>query len=106
MQKLTNEQANTFDYLSRYTGVSYFFDTQKNREVYGIGSQISFDTPYILHKVGVADNLDKLALKYYNNPSYWWVIAYFNKINDPFINISLTYTTLKIPTISSIVFKD
>lgn len=106
MDKLTNERATTFDYLSRYTGVSYFYDTKHNRDIFGIGSQISFDTPYLLHKVEVGDNLDKLALKYYNNPSYWWVLAYFNKINDAFSNIDKTYTTLKIPTISSIVFKD
>ena len=106
MQKLTNERVNTFDYTSRYTGVSYFYDPQKNRDVYGIGSQIRFDTPYLIHKVEIGDNLDKLALKYYNNPSYWWVLAYFNKINDAFANIDRTYTTLKIPTISSIVFED
>lgn len=106
MEKLTNKQAHTFDYNSRYTGIPYYFDTTKNREVMGISKQITFNTPYVLHKVVSGDSLDKLALKYYNNPTYWWAIAFFNKINDPFIEIDLTYQTLKIPTISSLIFED
>jgi hypothetical protein len=29
-------------------------------------------------------NLDFLAKKYYNNVEYWWVIAIYNDIIDPF----------------------
>lgn len=105
MDKLTNKRANTFDYTSRYTGVPYFFDPEKNKDIFGIGGQIKFDTPYLIHKIEAADTLDSLALTYYNNPTYWWVIAYFNKINDPFVNIVGKYKTLKIPTISNIVFE-
>lgn len=106
MEKLTNTRVESFDYRSRYAGVNYYFDTVKQRDIYGIGRQIRFDTPYVSHKVKIGDTLDKLALTYYNNPSFWWVIAYFNKINDPFIEISPKYSILKIPTISSIVFED
>ena len=52
------------------------------------------------------DNLDYLALKYYNNPTYWWIIAYFNRINDPFIRLAAKYTVIKIPSISSIKFQN
>lgn len=106
MDKLTNARTNTFDYKSRYTGVLYYFDTEKNRDIYGIGKQIRYDTPYVTHTVVTGDSLDKLALTYYNNPSYWWVIAYFNKINDPFISIPNKFSVLKIPAISSIIFED
>jgi hypothetical protein len=106
MNKLTNARASTFDYKSRYTGVYYYYDEAAGKDIYGIGHQIRFDTPYALHKVRGSDTLDKLALTYYNNPSYWWVIAYFNKINDPFISLPLKYKTLKIPAISSIIFED
>ncbi len=106
MQKLINKQAHTFDYKSRYTGVPYYFDTQSGRETPGITRQIRFDTPYVLHKVQPSDTLDSLALDYYSNPSYWWAIALFNKINDPFINLGLKYATLKIPALSSIIFED
>lgn len=106
MEKLTNKRAYTYDYNSRYSGIAYFYDTKKNRDVYAIGKQINFNTLYVTHKVAASDTLDKLALHYYSNPSYWWAIAYFNKINDPFIDLALKYTTLKIPTITSIIFED
>jgi nucleoid-associated protein YgaU len=106
MEKLTNKRAHTFDYTSRYSGVPYYFDTKKNRDIPGIGYQINFNTPYVLHTVKAADTLDTLALDYYDNPSYWWAIAYFNKIRDPFVPLALNYSTLKIPTISSIIFED
>jgi nucleoid-associated protein YgaU len=106
MEKLINKRSNTFDYNSRYTGIAYYYDTIKQRDIYGIGKQIDFDTAYIVHRVTTGDTLDKLALVYYNNPTYWWAIAYFNKINDPFIVVEDTYKTLKIPTLSSVVFKD
>ncbi len=106
MEKLINKQSTTFDYTSRYAGVPFFFDTEKNKEIYGIGTQIKFDTPFLVHTIEATDTLDSLALTYYNNPTYWWIIAYFNKINDPFVNIVQKYRVLKIPTISNIVFED
>lgn len=106
MDTLKNKKFASFDYLSRYTGVPYYFDTRNNCEVFGIGEQMDKTSEYVTHKVAVGDTLDKLALKYYNNPTYWWVIAYFNTILDPFINLKLHYQTLRIPNISSITFKN
>ena len=106
MQKLVDKQAHSFDYKSRYTGVPYYFDTQKQRETPGIVRQINFNTTYVLHKLNASDTLDSLALEYYGNPTYWWAIAYFNKINDPFINLILKYKTLKIPALHGIIFED
>lgn len=106
MEKLTNKRAYTFEYNSRYSGVPYYYDTERHRDIFAIGKQISFDTPYVTHVVKASDTLDKLALHYYSNPSYWWAIAYFNKINDPFIDLAISYKTLKIPTITSIIFED
>jgi hypothetical protein len=64
------------------------------------------NVPWVAHKVVSTDTLDKLALTYYNNPSYWWVIAYFNDIQDAFINLREHFTVLKIPAINSVVFGD
>jgi hypothetical protein len=47
-----------------------------------------------------------LALTYYNNPTYWWIIAYFNNITDPFIELISKYATIKIPNISNIKFEN
>ncbi len=106
MEILNNKRVNTFDYTSRYSGVAYYFNTKTQRDTPGICRKLNTDTSYVLHKVTQADTLDSIALTYYNNPTYWWAIALFNKINDPFVNLALTYSTLKIPTISSLVFED
>ena len=106
MRKLTNKKFETFDYVSRYTSVPYYYDVNNNRNVYGIGEQLSKDIPYVTHKVKPEDSLDALALTYYNNPTYWWVIAYFNRISDPFVVLHLKYSTLKIPSISGIKFEN
>lgn len=104
MEKLINKRYNNFDYISRYTTVPYFYDTENQRDIYGIGTQLSDKTAFVSHAVKPEDTLDALALTYYNNPTYWWVIAYFNKITDPFINLSKKFSILKIPSISSIEF--
>lgn len=105
MDKLTNKQSLTFDYPSRYAGIPFYYDTVTKRETLGITKQINFDVDYFVHKVKEDDTLDKLALKYYNNPTMWWRIAYFNKINDPFIDIVRTYKTLKIPVTTTDTFE-
>lgn len=35
-----------------------------------------------IHTVKHGDRLDKLSFKYYNTPTYWWVIAKANDIVD------------------------
>ena len=38
---------------------------------------LGFD--YEIHVWGVGDRYYKLASRYYGDPTYWWVIAWFNK---------------------------
>jgi hypothetical protein len=106
MDKLINQKYASFDYLSRYNGVPYYYDTVNKQEVFGIGQQMDKSTPYVNHKLRAGDTLESLALKYYNNPTYWWILAYFNSILDPFIVLSAHYSTLRIPNITSIIFKN
>lgn len=104
MDTLKNKRYNTFDYLSRYTTVPYYYDTLSARDVPGLGTNLVKDTEYVTHKVRSNDTLNSLALKYYNNPTFWWVIAYFNDIQDSFKPLRDKYVTLKIPNISNIEF--
>lgn len=104
MDTLKNKTYKSYDYLSRYTQVPYYFDTIKQREIYGIGSNLQKNIPYVSHKVSPGDTLHKLALRYYNNPTYWWIIAYFNNIQDAFITLKDQYAIIQIPNISSIAF--
>ncbi len=104
MDTLKNKNYESYDYLSRYTQVPYYFDTIKQREVYGIGSNLLKDSPYVSHKLTQEDTLHSLSLQYYNNPTYWWVIAYFNDIQDSFAPLMEHYKVLRIPNIASITF--
>jgi hypothetical protein len=104
MDTLKNKNYESFDYLSRYTNVPYYYDTLTGREVYGIGTNLKTNAEFVTHKVKSNDTLDSLALKYYNNPTFWWVIAYYNNIQDPFKPLRKKYETLRIPSISSIEF--
>ena len=106
MEKLTKKRFNQYDYLSRYTGVAYYYDSKNAREVMGIGEQLSKDAPFVSHKIKPEDSLDSLALTYYSNPTYWWLIAYFNNITDPFIQLSTKFSIIKIPNISSVKFEN
>lgn len=106
MDILKNKTYLQFDYLSRFTGVPAYYNSQDDREHFGLCKNVNKNASYAVHKVTFDDTLHKLALKYYNNPSYWWLIAFFNDIPDAFVKLSERYTTLKIPNMSAIVFED
>ena len=104
MDTLKNKNYAKFDYTSRYASVPYYYDTLTNRDIYGIGTNLKTTAEFVTHEVKSNDTLHSLALKYYNNPTFWWVIAYFNDIQDAFKPLTYKYTTLKIPNIASIEF--
>jgi nucleoid-associated protein YgaU len=106
MDTLKNKKYFKYGYLCRYTGTPFFYDTLKERESPGIAQSVSLDAPSFTHKVKPGENLDSLALKYYNNPTYWWVIASFNGIQDAFIDaLYKEYPILQIPNIGAITFE-
>lgn len=106
MDILTTKNYAKYGYICRYTGVPYYFDTAHDREVYGIGTPMLKTTAWVAHKVQQEDTLDSLALKYYNNPTLWWLIAYFNNILDPFKPLNSYIDIIKIPRSSSIEFRN
>lgn len=106
MDDLKNKNYAKFDYTSRYTGVPYYYNKRDEKEIYGLGKNMKKTTNWVAHKVHPEDTLDKLALSYYNNPSYWWIIAYFNDIQDAFIDLKEHFDIIKIPSIRSIEFGD
>ena len=106
MDTLKNKRYGQFNYTCRYTGIPYYYSTDKKQDVYGIIKPMLKKSAWVAHKVTQEDSLDALALKYYNNPTFWWIIAFFNDIIDPFINLKEKFDIIKIPSISSIEFGD
>lgn len=106
MDVLKDKAFKNYDYTCRYTSTPYYFNTEDQKYVYGIGTQLAKDIPYVAHKVKDTDTLDYLSLKYYNNPTYFWVIASFNDIFDIYEKLSDNYSVIKIPKITGVYFEN
>lgn len=106
MDSLKNKTYNQYDYISRYAGTPIYYHIEDEKEIAGLSKNMLKNVTWVAHKVVSTDTLDKLALTYYNNPTYWWVIAYFNDIQDAFIKLKDHFDILKIPSINGISFGD
>ena len=103
MDKLIDKSYKTYDYVSRYSGFPYYYDKTDEKYIYGTTSHLNTETPYVIHTIAKGDTLDTLALDYYNNPTFYWIIADFNRIRDPYIKL-VVGSQIKIPSFSSIEF--
>ena len=104
MSDIYNKQYKSYDRVSRYQVFPFYYNTKDDKYSYGLTSHLlTNNTTFVAHKVKRNDTLDTLALYYYNNPTYYWIIADFNKIRDPFMKLE-EGSILKIPTFSNIAF--
>lgn len=105
MDILNDKQYKQYERVSRYSVFPFYYNTMDNKYIYGITAHLDTeDSKCVSHKVKDGDTLDSLALYYYNNPTYYWIIADFNRIQDPYEELEIG-TILKIPTFSNIAFK-
>ena len=105
MDVLKNKSSRSYEYLSRYTSFPFYYHTLDKKYIYGLTSQLSDETSYVLVDVSMDTSLDGLAFKYYGRPDYYWIIADFNRIQDPFIKLSDYFTKLKVPSLASVEFE-
>ena len=104
MDILTSKQYKSYDRVSRYSVFPYYYHRVDAKYIYGITAHLKTDgKTYVSHKVVDGDTYDTLALHYYNNPTYYWVITDFNKVQDPY-QIPKVGSIVKIPTFSNIEF--
>ena len=104
MDILKNKTYKDYTRLSRYNQFPYYYHTLDDKYIYGTVAWLKDSTLYTSHIIKQAETLDSLALKYYNNPTYYWIIASFNHIADPFIKL-VPGKIIKIPSISNIEFE-
>ena len=104
MNVLKDQSVRSYDYISRYQSIFYYYNTEDEKYMYGLTKQLSLDNESALHIVIPGDTLDKLAYKYYGRPDLFWVIADFNRIQDSFTELYGNYEKLKIPNIQRIKF--
>ena len=105
MDVLTNKYYKQYDYISRYSPFPIYYHTLDNKYIIGLDKWLKDSTLYSEYVVQKGDTFDKLALRYYNNPTYYWIICSFNRIHDPF-DSPQPGTLLKIPSFSNIEFEE
>jgi hypothetical protein len=103
MDVLKNKSYKKYRKFSRYSNFPYYYNTVDNKYVYGTTGYLNGETPYRWHKIKHGDSFDSLALYYYNNPTLYWVICDFNKIQDPYTELK-EGDKLKIPSFSTLTF--
>lgn len=103
MDVLTNKSYKSYDRLSRYSNFPYYYNIVDNKYIYGVTAQLNDNTSYVVHVVKKNDTFDTLALYYYGNPTYYWIICDFNHIQDPFTELKQG-DKIKIPTFSTIEY--
>lgn len=93
----------SYSYLSRYSSVPVMGDTTAGKQYHGTVKWIDEEASYTIYRCGINDTLERIALNLYGNPQYWWVIADFNRIVDPFAKLK-EGQELKIVSLNDITF--
>ena len=105
MATLVDQNYKNYDKLSRYSYLPYFYNKNTNKYNFVTGAWLDNTTPYQNYVIQKNDTLDTLSLRAYGSPLYYWIIASFNRINDPFQELK-EGIVIKIPSKSTIVFED
>ena len=102
MNVLKNKYYKNYEKLSRYASFPCYYNTLDNKYVTGTTTNLTA-TEYSVYEVKSGESYDLIALKAYNNPTYFWIICDFNNIIDAFVD-PIPGTRLKLPVISTIDF--
>lgn len=105
MDVLKNKTSISKDYISRYASFPVYYHSTDTKYIQGITGHLTTDVQYVQVPISQNTTLEYLANRYYGRPDYWWIIADFNRISDPFIDLFEKYSTLNIPSLTAIEFK-
>lgn len=103
MDVLSNKTYKEYATLSRYSSFPVYYNNLWEKYVTGTTSYLDDTTAYTLYKVVRGDTYDSIALAFYNNPTYYWIICNYNRVRDCFVS-PVPGTYLKIPNVSKIEF--
>lgn len=101
---LKNKSYLQYDRVSRYSQFPYYYNDMDRKYTSGTTNQLDDTTDYVYYEVQAGDSYDSIALTYYDNPTYYWVICDFNRIIDCFEKPKIG-TKIKIPTFSQLRYK-
>ena len=112
MDVLKNKTAKTSKYFSRYNGKNYYMNTldvlSKDTETGSVAYKeqletsrwLSHNNDYKTYITKEGDTYDSIALQFYNNPTYYWIICDFNRVLDCMKPLKPD-TVLYIPTLGT-----
>ena len=106
MDDLKDRSYRNYDYVSRYAPFPYYYNKRDGKYVYGMTSQLKVDgVPFVAHKVMQEDTLDSISLKYYGRPDLYWIIADFNRIQDPLAPLFGNHEVINVPNLGNVEFE-
>lgn len=85
MDILTNKTVKTSNYYSRYNGFDYYYNKLDKRNQMSTSKWLNQNNDFQSYLVKEGDTYDSIALWFYNNPTYYWIICDFNRVLNPFI---------------------
>lgn len=104
MDVLKGKFYKSYTHISRYQPIPYSYNVLDDKYVYWLTSHLRKNNSYATVKITQRDTLDSLSNQYYGRPDYYWVIADFNDMPDPFVELWGNYDTLDIPTLGNISY--
>ena len=103
MDRLQEKAYRTYNYISRYSNFPYYYNTEDEKYIYGTTAYLDDSTPYTLYKVQKTDTWDSMALKFYNSPTFFWILCDFNRVQNPY-EMPEVGTLIKVPALTNIKF--
>lgn len=103
MDRLQEKAYRTYNYISRYSSFPYYYNTEDEKYIYGTTAYLDDSTPYTLYKVENTDTWDSMALKFYNSPTFFWILCDFNRVQNPY-EMPKVGTLIKVPALTNIKF--
>ena len=83
--------------MDRYKEYSSIETIDGIKFVHGlVHNEINYSGDITVHEIQTGETLDSISYTYYNSPEFWWVIAWYNNIINPFCGFK-SDRTLDIP---------
>lgn len=102
MDSLRDKATKDYNYTSRYGPFPYFYNVDDDKYVYGVTSWLDLNSGAERVDIKETDTLESLAFEKYGRPDLFWIIADFNRIIDPYINLYDNFNFIYVPSLSDI----
>lgn len=104
MDRLQDKSYRTYNYISRYSSFPYYYDSTDKKYIYGTTAYLDDTTPYTLYQVQKNDTWDSMALKFYNSPTFFWILCDFNRVQNPYDSPKVG-SRIRVPALTNISFQ-